>query len=270
MLRLYKAGNSICSQKVLMTLDEKGIDFDTYEINLFNNEQYDPEYLKLNPKGVVPTLDHDGSIIIESTLICEYLDEVFPLPRLVPQEPYKRSKLRLWSKAIDEGIFEATRELSFSAMFRERMKNMSQEQREARFQNVGNPERRARYISTFLKGVDSQYVLEGIYEFEKMFRDMDTALAEKKDWLLGDDYTLADISISPYVARLHYLTLLPIWIENRPLVAAWWERARRRRSFEVAVENALKKEDKADMATYGERIRDRVRERREEYLASFQ
>ena len=57
---------------------------------------------------------------------------------------------------------------------------MSQEQREARFQNVGNPERRAQYISTFLKGVDSQYVLEGIYEFEKMFKDMDTALAEKK------------------------------------------------------------------------------------------
>ena len=62
MLKLYKAGNSICSQKVLMTLDEKGIDFDIDEINLFNNEQYDPEYLKLNPKGVVPTLDHDGSI----------------------------------------------------------------------------------------------------------------------------------------------------------------------------------------------------------------
>ena len=98
---------------------------------------------------------------------------------------------------------------------------------------------------------------------------MDTALSEKKDWLLGDDYTLADICLSPYVARLHYLTLLPIWIENRPLVSAWWERARRRQSFEVAVENALKNEDKADMATYGERIRDRVRERREEYLRHF-
>ncbi len=81
---------------------------------------------------------------------------------------------------------------------------------------------------------------------------------------------MADISLSPYVARLHYLTLLPIWIENRPLVTAWWERARRRRSFEVAVENALKNEEKADMATHGERIRDRVRERREEYLAAFQ
>ena len=88
---------------------------------------------------------------------------------------------------------------------------------------------------------------------------METTLAGGEDWLLGDDYTLADISLSPYVARLQYLTLLPIWIENRPLVMAWWERARRRRSFEIGVEKALKNDEKADMATYGERIRDRVR-----------
>ena len=269
MLKLYKAGNSICTQKVLMTLYEKGLDFGVDEINLFKNEQYDPEYLKLNPKGVVPTLNHDGSIIIESTLICEYLDEVFPSPRLIPEEPYKKSKLRLWSKAVDEGIFEATRELSFSAMFREKMQNMSSEQRETRFQNVGDPERRARYISTFKEGVDSHYVLEGIANYEKLFKDMETALAGGKDWLLGDDYTLADISLSPYIARLHYLTLLPIWLENRPLVSAWWKHARQRPSFEAAVENALKKDDKADMADYGGRIQDRVRERREEYLAEF-
>ena len=270
MLKLYKAGNSICTQKVLMTLDEKCLDFNVHEINLFKNEQYESEYLKLNPKGVVPTLDHNGSIIIESTLICEYLDEVFPTPQLIPEDPFKKSELRLWSKAIDEGIFEATRELSFSAIFREKMKNMSPVQRETRFQNVGSPERRARYISTFREGVDSQYVLEGIADYEKLFKNMEVALAGGNDWLLGDDYTLADISLSPYVARLFYLTLLPIWMENRPLVAAWWERARRRPSFGVAIENALKNEDKDHMATSGERIRDRVRERREEYLAAFQ
>ena len=270
MLKLYKAGNSICTQKVLLTLNEKHLDFRTHEINLFRNEQYDHEYLKLNPKGVVPTLDHDGSIIIESTLICEYLDEVFPLPRLMPEEPLQKSKLRLWTKAIDEGIFEATRELSFSAIFREKMKSMSPEQRETRFQNVGSPGRRARYVSTYREGVDSQYVTEGIADYEKLFNNMETVLAGGKDWLLGDDYTLADISLSPFVARLHYLTLLPIWIENRPLVAAWWERARRRPSFVIAVEKAIKKEDKADMATCGERIQDKVREHREEYLAAIQ
>jgi hypothetical protein len=56
--------------------------------------------------------------------------------------------MRLWSKAVDETLFEATRELSFSAMFRERMRNMTEEQREGRYRNVGDPIKRARLIST--------------------------------------------------------------------------------------------------------------------------
>ena len=159
MLKLYKFGNSVCAQKVLMTLDEKGLDFETQDINLFKNEQYNPEYLKLNPKGVVPTLDHDGNMIIESTLICEHLDDTFRSPSLVPKDPFLRSQMRLWSKAVDEGIFEATRELTFSSVFREKMKNMSGEQREVRFQNVGDPERRARYVSIFETGIDSHLSL---------------------------------------------------------------------------------------------------------------
>ena len=141
-----------------MTLDEKGLDFETQDINLFKNEQYNPEYLKLNPKGVVPTLDHDGNIIIESTLICEYLDDTFPNPSLVPKDPFLRSQMRLWSKAVDEGIFEATREITFASVFREKMKEMSPDQREKRYQNVGDLERRARYISTYENGVESPYV----------------------------------------------------------------------------------------------------------------
>ena len=113
-------------------------------------------------------------------------------------------------------------------------------------------------------------MLEGIAEYEKLFKNMEVALTSGSDWLLGDTYTLADISLSPFVARLHYLKLLPIWIEHRPLVKAWWERARRRPSFGVAVENAIKHEEKSDMVTYGKRIRGRVRERRDEYLAAFQ
>ena len=212
MLKLYKFGNSVCAQKVLMILDEKGLDFETQDINLFKNEQYNPEYLKLNPKGVVPTLDHDGNIIIESTLICEYLDDTFPNPSLVPEDPFLRSQMRLWSKVVDEGIFEATREITFASVFREKMKDMSPDQREKRYQNVGDLERRARYISTYENGVESPYVLDGIAKFEKLFKNMETTLADGRKWLLGDGYTLADISITPFIARLYYLSLLEVWL----------------------------------------------------------
>jgi hypothetical protein len=68
-LKLFTAHNSICTQKVFLTLLEKGLPWNSEYIDLFNNEQYRPDYLRLNPKGVVPTLIHEGRAIIESTLI---------------------------------------------------------------------------------------------------------------------------------------------------------------------------------------------------------
>jgi len=269
MLKLYQAGNSICTQKVQITLDEKGLPYDTQNINLFTHEQYSPEYLKINPKGVVPSLDHDGNIVIESTLICEYLDDVFPEPSLVPDAPHQRARMRLWSKAIDEGIFEATRELSFSAMFREKMKAMSEEQRQARFRNVGDPARTARFKSTYAEGVESPYVFQAIATFEKLFKNMEQDLSDGRTWMLGETYSLADINLMPYVARMEYLDLLDIWTADRPHVQAWWARAKERPSFKAAVSGKLTDEDVASMKTYGGAIRDRVRERRDEYLAGL-
>ena len=152
-LILYDFGNSVCCQKVRITLLEKGLTWEARKVDLFKTEQYDPEYLKLNPKGVVPTLVHDGTPIIESTLICEYLDDTFPDPPLVPKDPAERARMRLWSKFVDEGLFDGVTELSFSAMFRERMRTMSPELREKRFRNVGDPRRTDRFKSTYEHGV---------------------------------------------------------------------------------------------------------------------
>ena len=85
MLELYDFANSICAQKVRLTLFEKGLDCQKHDVNLFVSAQYDPAYLKLNPKGYVPTLVHDGKAIRESNLICEYLNDVFQGPVLVPR-----------------------------------------------------------------------------------------------------------------------------------------------------------------------------------------
>ena len=75
---LYHFNNSVCSEKVRMVLFEKGVDWESREVDLFKSEQFDPEYLKLNPKGVVPTLVDDGHALTESTqarrLIALHLD----------------------------------------------------------------------------------------------------------------------------------------------------------------------------------------------------
>jgi len=260
MLKLYTAQNSICTQKVFLTMIEKGLDWESEYIDLFNNEQYRPEYLRLNPKGAVPTLIHEGHPVIESTLICEYLDRTFPTPSLVPSDAYDQARMRLWSKHIDEGVFEATREISFSAMFRDKMRSMTEEQREGRFKNIGDPGRRARFISTYEEGEDSVYVAQGIFAFEKMFREMEIDLAGKQDWLIGE-FSLADINLTPFVARLEYLGLLDIWIAERPRVQAWWKRAKSRPSFKGAIADRLTSEQISSMRVAGARIRDKIASR---------
>ncbi len=266
MLTIYSYFNSICTQKVFITLAEKGIAYETRNVDLFRNEQYSPEYLKINPKGVVPALDHDGKVVIESTLICEYLDDCFPKPRLMPSDPFLRARVRLWSKAVDETLFEATRELSFSAMFRERMKNMTEEQREGRYRNVGDPIKRARLMSTYSEGVDSPYVFQGIGAFEMAFEKMEKDLSASGPWLVGRDMTLADINMMPFVARVAYLDLLDVWIAGRPATKDWWARVQALPSFVASIPQKLGAEDFDSMKAFGGRLRERVAERREEYL----
>ena len=269
MIKVYSYFNSICAQKVFITLAEKGIAYDTQNVDLFKNEQFKPEYLKINPKGVVPALDHDGRIVIECSLICENLDDMFPDPPLVPADAFLRTHMRLWSKAVDETLFEATRELSFSAMFRERMRNMTEEQREGRYRNVGDPIKRARLVSTYEEGVESPYVFQGIGSFEIAFDKMERDLTSRGPWLIGAKMTLADINMMPFVARLAYLDLLDVWIAERPATGDWWRRVQVLSSFLAAITHKTTAEDVAFMKTFGSRIRERVAERLDEYRRSL-
>jgi len=267
MLVLYEFGNSVCCQKVRQVLCEKGLSWEARQVDLFHHQQYDPAYLKLNPKGVVPTLVHGDTRVIESTLICEYLDETFPEPRLVPGTAAERARMRLWSKAVDEGLHEGVTEISFSAMFRERLKDAPESQRQIRFRNIGDPRRRDRFVSTYELGVESPFVLWAIAAYERAFKTMDGELAEGGEWLVGNAFSLADVNLVPYLARLEYLTLLDVWIEDRPQVRAWWERVKSRASFKAAIADPLTQVEREKMREYGGKIRNRVRELRAELPA---
>jgi glutathione S-transferase len=266
---LFTGRNSICTQKVLITLFEKNLSWETKRVDLFKNEQYDAEYLKYNPKGVVPTLVNDDQVIVESTLICEYLDDTFPVPALVPASPFERSQMRLWSKHVDEGLFEATREISFSATFREKLRNMSEEQRQVRFRNIGDPARTARFTSTYEHGIESPYVLYGTAAFEKLFRHMSEVLTERREWLVGDSLSLGDINLMPFVARLEYLNLLDLFIADREAVRRWWRRCKALRSYQKAIPDMLDDQDISEMYASGTKIRERVGELRAEHLTQY-
>ena len=256
MLTLYDFGNSVCCQKVRITLCEKGLEWEAKPVDLFRSAQYDPDYLRLNPKGVVPTLVHDGRPVIESSLICEYIDETFPEPSLVPADPWQRSRMRVWSKMVDDGLFEGITEISFSAMFRERMRQMPEEMRQSRFRNIGDPRRRDRFMSTYERGARSPFVLYGVAAWERAFAHLEESLAEGGPWIVGDRPTLAEVNLMPMVFRLHNLGLLDLWTADRPHVSDWWERAQEWPSFRRGMSDLVTETEYAEMAKHGPSIRD--------------
>ncbi len=269
MLTLYHYVNSVASQKARIVLHSKNLEFETREVALFESEQFSLEYLKLNRKGYVPTLVHDGKAVGESTLICEYLEDAFPDLPLRPADPHERAHMRQWSKAVDDGLHVGVTMISFSAMFRERMKTMPDDVRERRFLNIGDPARRARFESSFEHGVNSPFVFRAIADYEIAFRDLEAALADGSDWLAGGAFSLAEANLAPYVARLDYLGLLDIWAADRPLTKAWWQRVKTQPGVIRAIADVVTPAELDEMAVFGGNIRDRVAERRNDYLIRF-
>lgn len=223
MLELYHSINSVCAQKVRIALAEKGLACQEHMMTL-QGDQFDPAYLKLNPNAVVPTLIHDGRPVIESSVILYYLDEAFPEKPLMPTDLHDRATVRLFNKLIDEYVHTACMTLSFATCFRARMARMSEAAREADLAKSPNQKRSDIKRDVTAHGLDSHYAIDAVHQHEKMLTLMEKAL-ERRPFLAGDAYTLADIAVLPYVLRLELVSLQKMW-DKRPGVAAWWERVK--------------------------------------------
>jgi len=100
MLTLYHNDMSVCAAKVRTALAAKKLDWNGVHLDLRRGDAQEPEYLKLNPNAVVPTLVHDGRVITESTVICEYVDDQWPDQPLKPRDSFGRAQMRLWTKQL--------------------------------------------------------------------------------------------------------------------------------------------------------------------------
>jgi maleylacetoacetate isomerase len=99
-MKLYGYFRSSAAFRVRIALNLKGLAYEQSSIHLRKNEQHRPDYLSLQPQGLVPVLDDGGRVFIQSLAIVEYLDETHPAPRLLPADPAGRARVRGLAQAI--------------------------------------------------------------------------------------------------------------------------------------------------------------------------
>lgn len=126
---LHNAPQSTCSQRVRYALHAKGRGFEEHKLDLFAGDQLRPEYLEINPNGLVPTLVHDGVPVIDSSVILEYLEDIVPdRAPMRPADPAEAARMRAMMRFIDEVPTPAIRVPSYNLAFLPHFRSMSEEE----------------------------------------------------------------------------------------------------------------------------------------------
>lgn len=261
MLELYylEEADSICSNRAVMTLVEKGItNWVPHKIVLMNGDQFTPEYKAMNPKSQVPTLVHNGQVVRESSIICRYLDGLKATPSLMPADPVENAHALEWIKDCDETGYQATASINFVTKFR---LAVPIEKMEARWKQVTDIDRIHRQQSCIREGLDSPYVLRAVGGWDRIFAKAERTLADGRPWILGDEISLVETTHAPFIKVLELLRLLDLWLEGRPHVAAWWARVIERDSYKALQEYPGQSEDdEAPHAKAGRKVAGKFKE----------
>lgn len=228
-ITLYNFPVSTCSQKVKMALNEKQVPFTNYEVDWRAEEHLSDWYLKMNPNGVVPTLKHGERIVIDSSVINEYLEDVFPQHPLLPREPYARAKVRAWRQYIDEVPTVSIRIPSFNLVILKRMSQKTDAEFEAAAEK--RPLRKHFYQKMSRQGFSQAEFDQALERLRQTLERMERAL-EQSEWVASDSFGIADISLMPTIVRLDDLNLAHLW-SDLPGVTNWYRRAQGRPSFEA-------------------------------------
>ena len=233
MLELYHHGSSACAAKVRFALAEKHLQWTSHYVDILAGEQFKPEFLAVNPKAVVPVLVHEGQIITESTIICEYADEAFPDSPIYPKSALERARTRLWTKAVDEELHPACSAITYVVSHRHTLLRNGVGSFEE-FLSKGAKEGAAarslkwQYIQ---HGIAAPGAAEKIRLYDDYLRRMESAL-KVNTWLVGSSFSMADIAMAPYVNRLAALSMHGMWTGGRLThVEEWFSRIQARPSF---------------------------------------
>ncbi len=233
MLELYHHGSSACAAKVRFALAEKQLEWTSHYVDILTGEQFRPEFLAINPKAVVPVLIHDGFVIPESTIICEYLEESFPRNPLYPRSARERALVRRWTKAVDEELHPACSALTYIVSHRHTILRSGLGEFESFLKQGATEGVAARTLKWqwIQHGIEAPGAADKIKLYDGYLHQIERSLTES-EWLVADQFSMADIAMAPYVNRLAALSMAGLWEGGRlPRVAQWFARLRTRPTF---------------------------------------
>lgn len=223
MLELYHSGLTTCSKQVRLCLREKEIPYKSHYIELWNYENLNPDYLKLNPNGVVPTLIDDGKPVYNSFVITEYIEDLFPENPLRPADPRDRATMRLWTWTADD-VHLATTMITYANRLQDRVdEDLSAEDKALMLASTPVPERRRRWTKLSTGGFTKDEMEASLEKCAHCMGRMEEALAPGP-WLAGENYSLADIHMLSIVHRYRELYPDKLLSTDFPRVTHWQDR----------------------------------------------
>jgi glutathione S-transferase len=227
---LYNAPQSTCSQRVRFVLNAKKLPFEEVKLDLLAGDQLKPDYMALNPNGVVPTLVHDGAVVTDSSVIIEYLDEVAPQEEsFTPKDPAGRAAMRAAMRFIDEMPAAAVRVPTFNLAFLPRFAAMSEEEFVAFAES--KPLRKEFMLKMGRGGFPEKDMNEALDRLARTLERMESWIQSSGGpWLQGARPTLADVAVMPAIVRMADLGLDRMWKE-KPLMARWLDAIRAHPAF---------------------------------------
>ena len=230
-LHLYHNERSNCSARVRLFIEEKGLTWENHHVDLKKKENISEWYFGINPKGLVPAIVHDGTVVIESNDILLYLEEKFPEPSLrnVPDED--QAKIDLWLQLSGDLHIPGIKTFQYYKR-NARMLQKTEEEYQRYRELQTDPELLAFHAK---HGPGSSFTEEDANQavslLDEVFEQLDDCL-KSSDWIVGNVYTLADVSWGPTITTLK---TGKFDFDRYPNIQAWYDRLLLRPEFQAAV-----------------------------------
>ncbi len=243
-LKYYHAEPLANSLKSMLPLKEKALAYESVYVDLHKFEQHSDWFVAINPEGQVPVLDHDGTIVTHTTVINEYLEDVFPDDQpasgpLRPKDAVGAARMRYWNKFVDEHVMNYVSMHGWHRLVRVIASSIEDGRFEELMSNVPLPDQRKKW-TTARSGFEQKDLDYASEKIEYALNKIDRQLGETA-YLAGETYTLADINFYSHCGLMVNRMFPDLGVDERfPNLVRWRESV----SDRPAVQAALQGEDR--------------------------